>query len=61
MVLENQENMDLGVMQGLRLRPTQNKRKRERVAELMVPFEWTYGACVPTWLLDILQVRDLFP
>ena len=35
MVLENQENMGLGGMQGLRLRPTRNKRKRERVAELM--------------------------
>ena len=35
MVLENQEDMGLSVVQGLRLRPTQNKRKRERVAELM--------------------------
>lgn len=35
MVLENQEDMGLEGMQGLRLRPTQNKRKRERVAELL--------------------------
>lgn len=35
MVLENQEDMGLGGMQGLRLRPTRNKRKRERVAELL--------------------------
>ena len=35
MVLENQENMDLGGMQGLGLRPTRNKRKHERVAELL--------------------------
>lgn len=35
MVLENQEDMGLGVMQGLCLRPMQNKRKRERVAELL--------------------------
>ena len=35
MVLENQENMGLGEMQGLRLHPTRNKRKCERVAELL--------------------------